>query len=44
MDQSCIEKFGEDYERYMRRVPGVNFLLGIVRLLRGVEDSNPQNR
>ena len=33
-DQSCIEKFGDDYERYMRSVPAVNLPLGIVRLLR----------
>jgi protein-S-isoprenylcysteine O-methyltransferase Ste14 len=33
-DRSCIEKFGENYERYMRAVPAVNLPLGIVRLLR----------
>ena len=27
-------KFGDDYERYMERVPRMNILLGIVRLLR----------
>ena len=32
-ETSCIAKFGEDYERYMERVPRVNFVLGIVRWL-----------
>ena len=34
-DQSCIEKFGADYKRYMQVVPRLNFLVGIIRLLRG---------
>ena len=33
-DQRCIEKFGDEYERYMQKVPRVNFLLGIIRLVR----------
>lgn len=33
-DQYCIEKFGDDYRLYMQRVPRLNLLLGIVRLLR----------
>jgi protein-S-isoprenylcysteine O-methyltransferase Ste14 len=33
-DQSCIEKFGDAYRRYMERVPRVNLVAGIVRLLR----------
>ena len=32
-DQYCIEKFGEGYERYMERVPRLNVLLGIARLI-----------
>jgi protein-S-isoprenylcysteine O-methyltransferase Ste14 len=32
-DQSCIEKFGDAYERYMERVPRVNFVAGIIRLV-----------
>jgi protein-S-isoprenylcysteine O-methyltransferase Ste14 len=33
LDRSCIEKFGDAYGDYMQRVPRVNFLAGIVRLL-----------
>ena len=33
-DQRNIEKFGDDYIRYMERVPRTNFILGIVRVLR----------
>jgi protein-S-isoprenylcysteine O-methyltransferase Ste14 len=32
-DTSCIEKFGEEYGRYSKRVPSVNFILGIARLI-----------
>jgi protein-S-isoprenylcysteine O-methyltransferase Ste14 len=33
-EQSNIKKFGDDYTRYMDRVPRMNFLVGLVRLLR----------
>jgi protein-S-isoprenylcysteine O-methyltransferase Ste14 len=33
-DQRNIEKFGDDYRRYMERVPKVNLLVGTVRFLR----------
>jgi protein-S-isoprenylcysteine O-methyltransferase Ste14 len=33
-DQRLIEKFGNDYERYMKRVPRMNIFLGIYRLLK----------
>ena len=33
-DEACIGKFGQEYVRYMRRVPRVNFLAGITRRLR----------
>ncbi|MBC8446698.1 MAG: isoprenylcysteine carboxylmethyltransferase family protein [Chloroflexi bacterium] len=32
-DQASIEKFGDKYKRYMRKVPGVNVLAGVIRLL-----------
>ena len=32
-DQSCIEKFGDAYKRYVERVPRVNFVAGIIRLV-----------
>lgn len=33
-DQRLIKKFGDDYKNYMKRVPGMNFILGLVRLMR----------
>ena len=30
-DQRCLEKFGEEYQRYMEKVPRVNPLSGLVR-------------
>jgi len=32
-DETCTEKFGEEYVRYMQRVPRVNFATGLWRLL-----------
>jgi protein-S-isoprenylcysteine O-methyltransferase Ste14 len=32
-DQRNIEKFGDDYKHYMEKVPRMNLLLGIIRLL-----------
>jgi protein-S-isoprenylcysteine O-methyltransferase Ste14 len=32
-DQYCIEKFGDAYRDYIERVPRVNFVAGIVRLV-----------
>lgn len=32
-DQDGIEKFGDTYRQYMQRVPQVNILLGILRLI-----------
>jgi protein-S-isoprenylcysteine O-methyltransferase Ste14 len=33
-EQMSIEKFGDDYKRYMQKVPRMNLLLGVIRLLR----------
>jgi protein-S-isoprenylcysteine O-methyltransferase Ste14 len=33
-DKDAIGKFGDDYKRYMQKVPRANFLLGIIRKLR----------
>jgi protein-S-isoprenylcysteine O-methyltransferase Ste14 len=33
-EEGLVAKFGDAYRRYMEKVPGVNFVLGIVRLLR----------
>jgi protein-S-isoprenylcysteine O-methyltransferase Ste14 len=33
-EESAVVKFGESYTRYMESVPRVNFVVGIVRLLR----------
>ena len=32
-DQRNIEKFDDNYKRYMQKVPRTNFLLGIIRLI-----------
>ena len=33
-DKDAVEKFGDDYKAYMKRVPRANFLLGIIWRLR----------
>ena len=33
-EEHLIRKFGDDYKRYMERVPRMNFVVGIIRLLR----------
>jgi protein-S-isoprenylcysteine O-methyltransferase Ste14 len=33
-DRLLIERFGVDYSNYMRRVPGMNLVLGIVRIFK----------
>ena len=30
-DKDAIEKFGDDYKAYMKKVPRANFMLGIIR-------------
>ena len=32
-DQHNIEKFGDDYKKYMQKVPGMNFILGIIKAI-----------
>ncbi|MBN1797622.1 MAG: isoprenylcysteine carboxylmethyltransferase family protein [Spirochaetales bacterium] len=32
-DTYCIDKFGDEYKEYMKRVPGINILLGLWRRL-----------
>jgi protein-S-isoprenylcysteine O-methyltransferase Ste14 len=34
-DQEGIDKFGDAYRSYMQRVPRANFLLGLIRMMRG---------
>ena len=36
-DKDAIEKFGDDYRAYMKKVPRANFALGIMRRLRKSE-------
>ena len=31
-DKLLIEKFGDDYKRYIQRVPGINVFAGLMRL------------
>jgi protein-S-isoprenylcysteine O-methyltransferase Ste14 len=33
-DQEGIEKFGDEYRQYMQRVPQVNFILGLLRIIK----------
>jgi protein-S-isoprenylcysteine O-methyltransferase Ste14 len=44
-EASCIVKFGEAYRQYMERVPRVNFLLGIIRIIgrKGSSSGKTQN-
>ena len=36
-DRDAIDKFGDEYKAYMRKVPRANFLLGIIRRFRKSE-------
>ena len=33
-DGRLVAKFGDDYKRYMQKVPRMNFLAGVIRLIR----------
>jgi protein-S-isoprenylcysteine O-methyltransferase Ste14 len=37
-DKDAIEKFGDDYRAYVKKVPRMNFVLGIIRLLRRTKE------
>jgi protein-S-isoprenylcysteine O-methyltransferase Ste14 len=37
-DYFNIERFGDDYKRYMQKVPRINFVVGVIRLLRRREE------
>jgi len=39
-DKLLAKKFGNDYIEYINRVPGMNFVAGITRVLRSRRDSN----
>ena len=39
-EQMSIEKFGDDYRQYMERVPRMNLLIGVVRLLRQTREQS----
>ena len=41
-DREGIKKFGDEYRRYMQRVPQVNFILGGVRLMRSNRTSGKE--
>lgn len=33
-DRDLVEKFGDRYKRYMQNVPSINFLVGVIQLLK----------
>ena len=44
-EQMAIEKFGDDYRHYMQEVPRMNFVVGLIRLLkRRKERTKMKNR
>lgn len=43
-DQLGVERFGEEYTRYMQTVPRINLVLGLIRLLRrGTTDGSSKH-
>lgn len=38
-DQHLIEKFGNDYVAYMQKVPRMNLILGVIRLISKKKDN-----
>lgn len=39
-DKYEVEKFGDEYKRYMKEVPRTNFILGLIRVLRRRKGKN----
>jgi protein-S-isoprenylcysteine O-methyltransferase Ste14 len=37
-DKKLIEKFGEPYKIYKEQVPGLNFIVGIIRIIKKPEN------
>jgi protein-S-isoprenylcysteine O-methyltransferase Ste14 len=37
-DKDGIEKFGDSYNKYMKKVPRANFLLGIIRKMKNKKE------
>ena len=42
-DKRLIDKFGNDYVIYMKRVPGMNIFLGIIRLLQSKKSATSRS-
>jgi protein-S-isoprenylcysteine O-methyltransferase Ste14 len=40
-EKNSLEKFGDDYRNYMQQVPRINFVAGIIRLIRHVSPFPP---
>lgn len=40
-EKGCFEKFGEAYKQYMEKVPRMNFILGIVRMMKRRKIDSP---
>ena len=43
-DQRLIQKFGDDYLRYMQKIPRMNFFVGVIRLVRGKSQKATQSK
>jgi len=39
-EEQNLEKYGDDYKLYMQKVPRIDFVLGIIRLLRRKREKN----
>ena len=43
-EENLLLRFGDEYKRYMEKVPRMNFVLGIIRLLRRKKNCKLINR